>query len=100
MEVGFDERNRMRRLLAHNGTQLDRDIPGKASQSSTSQELVADFDMKGQWATVDQSGNVWVAGDGTSTNPSNFVTEIVGGGVPIYQPYAVGLTNGRFQAIP
>jgi lipopolysaccharide export system protein LptA len=58
MEVGFDERNRMRRLLAHNGTQMDREIPGKPSQSSTSQELVADFDPKGQWTTVDQSGNV------------------------------------------
>jgi lipopolysaccharide export system protein LptA len=58
MEVGFDERNRMKRLLAHNGTQLDRDTPGKAHQSSTSQELVADFDSKGQWTTVDQSGNV------------------------------------------
>ncbi len=63
MEVGFDERNRMRRLLAHNGTQLDRDIPGKPHeaskhQNSTSQELVADFDPKGQWTTVDQSGNV------------------------------------------
>ena len=58
MEVGFDERNRMRRLLAHNGAQMDRDIPGKPSQSSTSQELVADFDPKGQWTTVDQSGNV------------------------------------------
>jgi hypothetical protein len=54
----------------------------------------------GRSIIVDQSGNVWVAGDGTSTNPSNFVTEIVGGGVPIYQPYAVGLTNGRFQSIP
>jgi lipopolysaccharide export system protein LptA len=58
MEVGFDERNRMRRLLAHNGTQLDRDTPGKSHASSTSQELVADFDPKGQWTTVDQSGNV------------------------------------------
>jgi len=58
MEVGFDERNRMRGLLAHNGTQLDRDIPGKPSQISTSQELVANFDPKGQWTTVDQSGNV------------------------------------------
>jgi lipopolysaccharide export system protein LptA len=58
MEVGFDERNRMRRLLAHNGTQLDRDIPGRPHQNSTSQELVADFDTKGQWTTVDQSGNV------------------------------------------
>jgi len=44
---------------------------------------------------VDQAGNVWVAGTG-----NNFVTEIVGGAVPIYQPYAVGIANGRFQAIP
>jgi lipopolysaccharide export system protein LptA len=66
MEVGFDERNRMRRLLAHNGTQLDRDTPGKAHRSSTSQELVADFDPKGQWTTVDQSGNVhFQSGDGS-----------------------------------
>jgi len=58
MEVAFDEKNRMRRLLAHNGTQLDRDRPGKPHQSSTSQELVADFDTKTQWTTVDQTGNV------------------------------------------
>lgn len=44
---------------------------------------------------VDQAGNVWVVGDG-----NNFVTEFVGSGVPIYQPYAVGLKNGRFQTIP
>ena len=44
---------------------------------------------------VDQAGNLWVAGTG-----NNFVTEIVGGAVPIYQPYAVGIAVGRFQAIP
>lgn len=44
---------------------------------------------------VDQAGNVWIAGTG-----NNFVTEIVGGGVPIYTPYAVGINNGRFQKIP
>jgi hypothetical protein len=44
---------------------------------------------------VDQAGNVWVAGTG-----NNFITEIVGGAVPIYQPYAVGIAVGRFQAIP
>jgi hypothetical protein len=43
------------------------------------------------------SGNIWVAGDGGST--SNFVTEIVGSAVPD-QPYARGLSNGRFQAVP
>jgi hypothetical protein len=46
---------------------------------------------------VDQSGNVWVVG-GASAN--NFITEIVGAGVPIYQPYAFGLYKGRFQSAP
>ncbi len=54
----------------------------------------------GRAIIIDQSGNVWIAGDGTLGNPSNFVTEIVGGGVPVYQPYAVGLANGRFQSMP
>lgn len=54
----------------------------------------------GRAIIIDQSGNIWIGGDGTSTNPSNFVTEIVGGGVPVYQPYAVGLSNGRFQQMP
>jgi hypothetical protein len=54
----------------------------------------------GRSIIIDQSGNLWIAGDGTVANPSNFVTEIVGGGVPVYQPYAVGLANGRFQTVP
>ncbi|NYF89821.1 hypothetical protein RBB79_09680 [Tunturiibacter empetritectus] len=49
----------------------------------------------GRATAVDQAGNVWVAGDG-----ANFITEIVGAGVPIYAPYAVGLKNGRFQTVP
>jgi hypothetical protein len=44
---------------------------------------------------VDQAGNVWVAGDG-----NNFITEFVGAGVPLFQPYALGLTNNRYQTIP
>ena len=46
-------------------------------------------------AAVDQAGNVWIGGTGNS-----FITEIVGAGVPIYAPYAVGINVGRFQAIP
>jgi hypothetical protein len=45
------------------------------------------------------SGDVWVAGTGSGT-PSNSITEIVGAAVPVYQPYATGLSNGRFQHIP
>jgi hypothetical protein len=46
-------------------------------------------------SAVDQAGNVWVVGTG-----NHFVTEFIGSAVPIYQPYAVGLVNGRFQQIP
>jgi hypothetical protein len=49
----------------------------------------------GRATAVDQAGNVWVAGDGV-----NFITEIIGAGVPLYAPYAVGLKNGRFQTVP
>jgi hypothetical protein len=49
----------------------------------------------GRALAVDQAGNVWVAGDGNS-----FITEIVGAGVPLFQPYSLGLVNGRFQTIP
>jgi hypothetical protein len=44
---------------------------------------------------VDQAGNVWIVGDN-----ANFITEIVGAGVPVFQPYSFGLTRGRFQTIP
>ena len=62
---------------------------------STGYQKDSTFLTSGRASVVDQAGNVWVAGDG-----ANFITEIVGGGVPIFQPYALGLKNGRFQAIP
>jgi hypothetical protein len=62
---------------------------------STGFQKDASFLTSGRAAVVDQAGNVWIAGDG-----ANFITEIVGGGVPIFQPYSLGLKIGRFQAIP
>ena len=44
---------------------------------------------------VDQAGNVWVAGDG-----NNFITEFVGAGVPLFQPYAAGMANWPIPDIP
>jgi hypothetical protein len=49
----------------------------------------------GRALAVDQAGNVWIAGDG-----NNFITEFVGAGVPLFQPYALGLANKRYQSIP
>jgi hypothetical protein len=44
---------------------------------------------------IDQAGNVWVVGDG-----NNYITELVGSAVPIFQPVAIGLKFGRFQNLP
>jgi len=45
---------------------------------------------------IDQVGNVWLTND----NASNSITQIVGAAVPIYQPFSLGLQQGRFQSIP
>ena len=72
------------------GTSLSTD----GTVSGGYQKSLTSF-LHGRTIAVDQSGNVWVGNDG-----SNAVTEIVGGGVGIYQPFAVGLKNGRFQTKP
>ena len=45
--------------------------------------------------TVDSGGNVWTASDNL-----NSIVELVGAAVPVYQPYANGLQQNRFQQIP
>ncbi len=57
-------------------------------------QLAASYLNGGNASVIDMSGNLWIAGNGNS------VTEVVGGAVPVYQPYAVGLQNGRFQTLP
>jgi hypothetical protein len=65
------------------------------SPSATGIQKVSSYLNSSTALAVDQAGNVWVVGNGNS-----FITEIVGSGVPLYTPYAVGLKNGRFQNIP
>jgi hypothetical protein len=49
---------------------------------------------------IDMSGNVWLAGNGPAGSPSNSITEVVGAAVSVYQPFSLGLSNGRFQRLP
>jgi len=63
-------------------------------------QLDSSYLSVGRAIAIDQSGNVWIANEGTSGNPGTFITEIVGAGVPIYQPFSYGLANGRFQTLP
>ena len=65
---------------------------GIATSPSTGFQKMSTYLSSGRSLAVDQAGNVWIGGDG-----ANFLTEIVGGSVPIFQPYALGLKNGRFQ---
>ncbi len=51
--------------------------------------------VNGRSIIVDQGGNVWISRDG-----SNLITEIIGAGVPIYQPASIGIHQGRFQTLP
>lgn len=64
-----------------------------ASLSSASGFQSAALGSGAHSIAIDQSGNVW-------TSSSSGITEIVGAAVPIYAPYSVGLSNGRFQLIP
>jgi streptogramin lyase len=79
--------------VAASGLTPYTDVPSGFQQGT-------DFPGGGRAVVIDMSGNVWYAGDGTSTTPANFVTEVVGAGAPVYQPFAVGLSNQRFQTIP
>lgn len=51
--------------------------------------------VNGRSIIVDQGGNVWISRDG-----SNLITEIIGAGVPLYQPASIGIAQGRFQTLP
>ena len=53
----------------------------------------------GRSVVIDQSGNVWIANEGPAGSPANFITEIVGAAVPVYQPFSWGLANGRFRTM-
>jgi lipopolysaccharide export system protein LptA len=58
MDADIGDHNQVRRLQGHGGTQIDRDLPGSARQTSTSQDFAGEFDPQGQWTSFDQSGNV------------------------------------------
>src|SRR5579863_471739 len=58
IETDFSDRSHLRHMEAHGGAEVEQDLPGKLPQTSTSQDLAAEFDTQGQWTTLDQSGNV------------------------------------------
>jgi lipopolysaccharide export system protein LptA len=59
MDADFGgSRNHVRRIQGQGGAQIDRDLPGAARQTTTSQDFAVNFDDQSQWTTFDQTGNV------------------------------------------
>ena len=72
-------------------------VGGSLSSDTTTSggfQLGSSFLNGGNALAIDLSGNVWLAGSGNS------ITELVGSAVPVYQPFSLGLQQGRFQTIP
>jgi lipopolysaccharide export system protein LptA len=57
----FDSAGKLSKLLGHSGVQIARTWSNGAPQSSTASELTATFGSGGQWATLDETGNVKLA---------------------------------------
>ncbi len=70
---------------------------GVALTPSTGFQKDASFLGPQNALAIDTSGNIWLG-----LANSNTITEIVGGAVPVYQPYSNGLqpVTNRFQTLP
>jgi len=66
-----------------------------ATSPSTGYQKAPSYLNSGLGLVIDQAGNVWTVGNGNS-----FITEIVGAGVPTFQPFALGLANGAYLKTP
>ncbi|MGB6469891.1 MAG: LPS export ABC transporter periplasmic protein LptC, partial [Candidatus Acidiferrales bacterium] len=56
--VQFGADGRFEKLMGHSGAEITRQSGKGAPQTSTAADLVATFDASGEWATLDESGNV------------------------------------------
>jgi LPS export ABC transporter protein LptC len=54
----FNAAGKLDQLLGHSGVQIVRQIGTAAPQTTSSAELATTFDSSGEWATLDQTGNV------------------------------------------
>ncbi len=54
----FGVRNQLRNLTARDGAQVERQLPGRPRQTTTSRELLAKFGPGGEWTELEQTGSV------------------------------------------
>jgi LPS export ABC transporter protein LptC len=60
----FGADGKLQRLLGHSGVEITQTPQNGTAQTSTAAELVASFGADGDWATVDETGNVRLMEDG------------------------------------
>ena len=58
LEADFTGENDLRELRGSEGVQFERRIGEASAQTTTSKEMLAQFEPGGGWSTVDQTGNV------------------------------------------
>jgi LPS export ABC transporter protein LptC len=54
----YGARNALRTLEGHDGVEVERSLPGRFTQVTSSRELVAKFGPNSDWSEMDQTGNV------------------------------------------
>jgi lipopolysaccharide export system protein LptA len=58
MNVKFDGQNLLQELVSTGGVEVTRKLGDSPEETTTSHELAAKFDKKGEWTSVDQTGDV------------------------------------------
>ena len=58
MSLKFDGQNQLEQLVNTGNVEVRRQLGDQPEQVTTSRELLAKFDKTGQWATIDQTGDV------------------------------------------
>jgi lipopolysaccharide export system protein LptA len=58
MNLKFDEQNQLQQLASSGGVEVTRQLGDGPEQTTASRDLTAKFDGAGQWARIDQTGDV------------------------------------------
>lgn len=58
MNLKFDGQNQLQQLVSSGGVEVSRQMGDGPPQTTASRELTAKFTGAGEWATIDQTGNV------------------------------------------
>ena len=58
MNLKFDGQNQLQQLVSTGNVEVTRKLGDEPDETTTSRELVTKFDKAGEWATIDQTGDV------------------------------------------